>query len=187
MSTRTYTEYDGDFDEYSELVSYGWHANIRKALTGKKGRAFLVELEAALVALPEKRLIHQDFARGPGTVEKTEAAIEKLAADGIRMHPDDMPCDTGVCAMGAVALKRLMAKGLSREEAIARIEQDFGHGLEPDQSMDLAHANLKITRCLAYKLGEVNDDGPETPEERYWRVLQWVRDKLAETADKEPS
>lgn len=42
-------DYPGQFDL--------WQANCERSLSGRKGRAALAELEAALVALPSKRLI----------------------------------------------------------------------------------------------------------------------------------
>lgn len=64
--------YSDDYD-YSGL----WRSTVHRALTGKRGQAFLREMAAALDEMPEKKL-----ARGV------------LVEDGC------------VCAMGAVALRR---------------------------------------------------------------------------------
>lgn len=48
-----YTD-EEDFSGQFEL----WQANCRRSLSGKKGQRELRELRAALLALPEKRLIH---------------------------------------------------------------------------------------------------------------------------------
>jgi hypothetical protein len=56
-----------------------WHANLRRAMQGKRGQAFLRELLEALDALPQKRLI--------------QGAMEQSGE---------------VCALGAVGLKRWM-------------------------------------------------------------------------------
>jgi hypothetical protein len=56
-----------------------WHANLRRAMQSKRGRAFLRELLEALDALPQKRLIR-------GAMEQSGE----------------------VCALGAVGLKRCM-------------------------------------------------------------------------------
>lgn len=45
-----------------------WQANCERSLRGKEGQAELRELRAALLALPEKRLIHQDLEDGQGGV-----------------------------------------------------------------------------------------------------------------------
>lgn len=44
-------------EEYFPGQSALWHANCRRSIQGKKGQVALRELEAALLALPEKRLI----------------------------------------------------------------------------------------------------------------------------------
>src|SRR5690242_7152069 len=41
-----------------------WQANCDRSLAGKKGQAALRELEAALLALPAKRLIANEFDDG---------------------------------------------------------------------------------------------------------------------------
>ncbi len=48
--------------QYKDDEEYGgefalWQANCKRSLRGKRGQAALRELEAALIALPEKRLI----------------------------------------------------------------------------------------------------------------------------------
>jgi hypothetical protein len=48
---------DGDCDPEVMLSMYGWNANVRRCLAGRKGQAFLWELYQALEALPERRLI----------------------------------------------------------------------------------------------------------------------------------
>lgn len=45
-----------------------WQANCRRSLQGKKGQAALRELEAALLALPEKRLIANNLQDPKGEV-----------------------------------------------------------------------------------------------------------------------
>jgi len=64
-----------------------WQANCSRSLRGKRGQAALRELEAALVALPDKRLIH--------------GAIEE---------------DGQVCAVGAVVKARGLLNEASEDE-----------------------------------------------------------------------
>lgn len=51
---------DEDYPGQFEL----WQANCRRSLLGAKGQAALRELEAALLALPSKRLIRNDLDDG---------------------------------------------------------------------------------------------------------------------------
>jgi hypothetical protein len=45
-----------------------WQANCQRSLSGKRGQAALLELEAALLALPSKRLIANDLEDEEGEV-----------------------------------------------------------------------------------------------------------------------
>ena len=82
--------------DYSEEENYPgqfelWQANCRRSRQGKRGQAALRELEAALVAMPVKR-IHQDvFVEPSGET----------------------------CAIGSLMLHRKIAEGMPREQAVA--------------------------------------------------------------------
>lgn len=153
------------FDEYDMLRAGGFEANMRKAIRGARGQKLLKELEAALLALPEKRLIREEFA--------VSEAASKAWVVGFE-HPKPEP---GVCALGCLVLKRKMDEGMTREQAVAWMEEKFGHELDPNESMDLAAENLRMTRCLAWVIMEANDEFAEsmTPEQRYEYVLDRVR------------
>ena len=73
MSRFSGDDYEGDYGAYAL-----WRQAVKNALTGRKGQAVLRELEAALVALPARRLIGGVLAR-----------------------------DGEVCALGALAQHRL--------------------------------------------------------------------------------
>jgi hypothetical protein len=149
---------DGDCDSN---FGYLWESITRRALNGRRGQGVLRELEAALVALPEKRLVKEAFAR-----------------------------DGEVCALGALALKRQMDKGVPREAAIAEIHK-WG-GCEDSSAYDcelVGVQKLGLVRTLSHEVQHQNDlsgaykmgDGwkslkDETPEQRYERVLAWVRE-----------
>lgn len=123
-----------------------WQANCRRSLAGKNGQAALRELEAALMALPEKRLIAGAFE------------------------------DEGdVCPIAAVAKHR----GLTATD----IKADL------DEEMEEVGVELGMPRLVAWKIVALNDieiDGrymgtafiPVTPEDRYERVLAWVRGNI---------
>lgn len=155
MSRISYNEPEDDADF---LRVCAFEANTKRHLKGKKGQAALKELEAALIALPEKRLVYSKFVVRHGEAD-----------------------DIGeVCALGALALKRCMDKGLTRSEAIKKIEQD---GPDPDDEGWGATENtaeyLKVKVNFAWEVMERNDEyGGPTPEERYKRVLAWVREQI---------
>ena len=144
-----------------------WDANCRRSLRGKAGQAALRDLEAALLALPEKRLIR-----------------DRLEHDG------------EVCAVGAYARH----KGLDLSK------------FDPEDESDAVGVEAGMPRLVAWKIIALNDvtldtvwevaDGPlnrwdahykgglavvrdMTPEERYEKVLAWVRAQLAPQAAQE--
>lgn len=147
---------DGDGPEYNNAWELQEQAGLN-ALRGKRGQAVLKELEAALLALPEKKLLNG-----------------KLSSNG------------GVCAIGALALKRRMDAGEARDAALRWMEEQVdpedceGWG---EQTTAFAKQHLKIVKVLAYKISFENDEGRgeynhghrETEEERFERVLKWVR------------
>lgn len=55
MSRSGYTDDDDD-----PLATGRWRAQVRSAIRGKRGQAFLRELIAALDAMPEKALITEN-------------------------------------------------------------------------------------------------------------------------------
>lgn len=134
-----------------ELRGWAFQANCERAVKGKKGQAFLQELEAALIAMPEKKLVPR-FQNELGYV----------------------------CPLSAVYLKRKIAEGKTRDQALDELERSIppdGYGWDATVAASEA---LKIVKPLAYQVMYVNDEDcyGATPEERYSRVLAWVRSEL---------
>lgn len=150
---------------YSEEEDYPgqfglWQGNCQRSLKGKAGQAILRELEAALLALPSKRLIAGNLVDAHGEV----------------------------CAIGALAEHR----GEITDDMIGQGEYD----------MEEVGIALGMPRLVAWKVVEMNDlqfngtnllfaEGPYrwpaeqpyvyvevTPEERYERMLKWVREQV---------
>lgn len=129
------------------------------SLRGKKGQAVLKELEAALVALPEKRLI--------------EGALY---------------LDGQVCALGALMLKRETDKRKSGLEpwfaavlAVAWLQKVSNKcGVDSYQAVLEAQKYLHTTRALAARIAFSNDEDCQaaTPEVRYEKMLAWVRREI---------
>ncbi|HEU4544297.1 MAG TPA: hypothetical protein VFR23_24415 [Jiangellaceae bacterium] len=96
MSRHGYSE-DGWDDQESQWASIRWAGQVRSAIRGKRGQAFLVALVEALDSLPEKRLI-----------------AESLQDEG------------EVCALGALGRHRgIDMRGLDPEDSVA-IGETFG-------------------------------------------------------------
>lgn len=132
-----------------------WNANVVRSLKGRAGQVALRELEAALVALPEKRLIRNYLI-------------------------DDAD---GVCAVGCYA----RAKGLDLK------------AFDRDYETDAVGVKAGMPRLVAWEVVAQNDiyneghykDGDGryvayTPEERYERVLAWVREQLKSSPEAPP-
>ena len=110
---------------------------VVSAVKGKRGRALLLELAAALDAMPEKALI-----------------ANELEANG------------GYCALGALGARR----GLDMKD------------VDPEDAEAVARM-FKIAPSLAREIVWVNDEEVpywtnETPEQRWLRVREWVRNAL---------
>lgn len=192
------SRFTDDYDEFFPNQADLWWANIGRALKGRKGQRALMDLEQALLDLPEKRLISG-----------------YLAADG------------EVCAVAALALSRRMWKGEARDAILASFEEktppvcecghlksvhdDDGHCTyltewngrgcwEACVAFRLAgndHENydsadvtatvgveVGLTYGLAWRLAYLNDEdfGGLTPEDRYERVLEWTRSQIGTPA-----
>lgn len=144
-----------------------WQANCTRSLKGKKGQAALRELEAALLALPDKRLI-----------------AEKL-----------IDSDGEVCALGALAKYKghaLVAAKPEDEDEYDEIDLDgemeeFGVELGVPRLVAwkiVERNDVVIDGHYDYSTGPRGVWVPATPEERYEKILAWVQRQLAAPAQK---
>jgi hypothetical protein len=116
-----------------------WRGAVTSAIRGKRGQALLREMRDALDAMPEKRLITNQIV-----------------------------CEEGVCALGAVAVRR----GLDVED------------VAPEDRARVARV-FDIAEALAAEIVWMNDEAcwrPETPEERWTRMRAWVEKLIEEGA-----
>jgi hypothetical protein len=163
------SEYEAD-DTASFLRCCAFEANMKRAVAGKKGQAFLRELEAALLALQEKKLFVGALADAKEEPGQTYPLTYRPVATG------------GVCALGAVAVARAVSEGKDRMTMLQKLAETY----DPSEegwvlSKEAAHL-LKITHPLAWRVIYENDEcGARTPEERYEKVLDWVRSKITVT------
>lgn len=141
-----------NWDDVDTIPEGLWQNIVARAVRGKRGQVALAELEAALLALPEQRLI-----------------------GGALCH------DGAVCAMGALALKRRVDAGEDREQALAALENleasSVWETIDVGKRMGLCHA---MSWEIAVQNDEEfpGVDG----EERYAWVLAWVRRSLGGVA-----
>jgi hypothetical protein len=177
------------WDDDGEGMPWGlWEATVARALGGRRGQEALAQLEAALLELPEPRLIEGH-----------------LAADG------------AVCAVGAfIARQRAQEQGVDLptivEAMSAGVKCWCGHGrdlhagascggrswadnpcgctgYDPDgegawETADAGRA-AGLRYSVAWHLAYLNDEefGGLTPEARYERMLAWVRRAQGKVSD----
>lgn len=153
-------EYDGWGEDYPNQWQLQ-EANTQRQLRGKKGRAILRQLEEALLALPEKKLVSSKLAQSTGEV----------------------------CAVGAMMVAKRVKAGMTHQEAVLDLLATYP-GCDADDPIDsgwetwtLAAREEVAPRSLAWEFVAMNDERCEfyTPEQRYEHVLSWVQDLLKET------
>ncbi len=157
MSRVQYNEDVWD-EEYAYLHQGRWDRNRVQVLTSKRGLQALRELREALLALPAKRLIADDFA----------VPTEVLGCGPVAVLEGD------VCVVAAYARH----KGLSPAELVG-LAEDL---CDADRTARWAAESLGLRFTLAWILVELNDEDLEhcTPEERYGCVLGWINRHLRE-------
>lgn len=157
----------GECDDW--LAAGRWMGAVKSAINGKRGQAALRALEAALVALPTKRLIS-------GRIVK----------------------DGDVCALGALELFDLQqANDLTFTGAMELMDVTYEHdddcdggddcaydcqSLEEEFSEDIAAAHM--ANALMITIVDANDNLTYgTPEHGYEQMLRWVRHRIKKTPE----
>jgi len=84
--------YDEDYPGQFEL----WQANCRRSLQGKTGQKELRALRDALLALPDKRLIHGSLVDEDGEVCAVGAYARHKGLDLQKFDPEDNTDDVGI-------------------------------------------------------------------------------------------
>lgn len=141
-----------------------WDANCERSLRGKRGQQALRDLEAALLALPDKRLIADAVHDETGGVCALGAYGRHKGID-LSKFPNDYDSDEIGIAGG---MPRLVAWTIV---ALNDIELDgyylYMEGPRPMQTL-----------YGGYYGGGWSERRRYTPEERYERVLAWIRERL---------
>ena len=143
-----------------------WQANCRRSCRGKSGRRELGELEAALLALPEKRLIHGALEDEHGGVCAIAAYAKHKGVDLSKFDLEYASDEVGIAAgmPRLVAWKVVALNDIEIEDYYAYCE---GPSRDPSNYSPYYDYRGIWTR-FAW-----------TPEERYTKVLAWVREQLA--------
>ncbi len=150
-----------------------WAGAAKQAFNGARGQALLKELEAALLAMPAKRLIAHEWA-----------------ADG------------DVCSLGALDVHRMVERTGMNWDAARLVVQQTALDIESvgslDEFYDDAHRSevyweetnpaqfakdrLSMTFTLAWEIIYENDDPfysfRISPEQRYRGMLKWVQSRI---------
>lgn len=98
--------YVDDFDDYRDLAM--WRGQVASAIRGKRGQAFLHELQQALDAMPTKRLIAHELKRDAPAFIPPEFATPN------------------VCALGAVGMRRGVELSALDPEDYDKLAEVFG-------------------------------------------------------------
>lgn len=150
-------------DEQFNNAAILWEANQERSLKSRKGQAALRRLEAALLALPEPKLI----------------------ADAI-VDDEGLVCGLGALAQyehykGGLDLPQQPADDAGNEAWDEWYAMGDGEKVIEDTMLALAEA-LDVPRMVAIAIIYHNDDsyGSITPEARYTKLLAWARSWLAQ-------
>ncbi len=138
-----------------------WQANCNRSLRGKKGQQELRELEAALLSLPDKRLIRDLLTDEEGGVCAIACYAKHKGIDLSKFDPEDESDEVGIAA----GMPPLVAW-----EVVAY------NDLHLDTVWEVAHGPLN--RHEATYKGGIPLVREMTPEERYTKMLAWVRAQL---------
>lgn len=135
---------DEDFNNQAML----WEANQERSLRGRRGQAALRELESALLALPEKRLIADELENERGEV----------------------------CAVGALAKYKGHENPMIGDAFGDNDELSVNEGEIERVTVQLAE-EMGMPHLVALAVVYQNDDSYVivTPEQRYDKVLRWAR------------
>jgi len=157
--SRSGYDYDGDCESNYYLL---YPSIVRRATNGKRGQSFFKALRDALEALPEKRLVPDELQTEDGAVCALGALGRARGVELSKLDPEDVD---GVAKTFGVAAT------LVREVTHANDDEFKHYGKRiPLYGPPTEHMSWFNTEPRLYI--------PETPEERYERVLGWVRSQI---------
>lgn len=140
-----------------------WDANCRRSIKGKVGQQELRELKAALLAMPEKRLIRDALVNEDGECCAIAAYGRHKGLDLSKFDPEYDSDEVGI----AGGMPRLVAWKI-----VALNDIEF------DTVWEVAHGPIQRGHGI-YK-GGIPLIRDVTPEERWQRMLSWINKQLGE-------
>jgi hypothetical protein len=142
-----------------------WDANCRRSIKGKTGQRELRELETALLALTEKRLIRDSLTDDGGGVCAIACYAKHKGVDISKFDPEDESDEVGIAA----GMPSLVAwKVVALNDIVLDTVWEVAHG-PIERGHGVYKGGIPLIRDM-------------TPEERYVAVLKWVRSQLNEVA-----
>ena len=115
--------------------------------------------------------------KGQAALRELESAL--MGMPDKRIQKDVLVESSGeACAIGALMLHRKVSAGMAREQAVAECA-----ALEPLDTEEHG-VSIGMPHLVAWAVAVENDEyyRVESPEERYRRILAWVRGELKEQA-----
>lgn len=149
MSRITYGESD-------DPVARLWQATKGRVLAGKPGQAFLKNLESALLAMPDRKIV-----------------------SGVWIENGE------VCSLAALDVHRRMANGMCWDHARLLVEhlveEEWTTFVDDDLALyDYLPKYLHTSWTMAWEVMEKNDEQFEscTPADRWAAMLRWVQSEI---------
>lgn len=145
-------------DEDGEYPAHWWQIDLQRALTSKRGQRILRDIEAALLAMPEHKLV-----------------------EGYIVRYDEDEHTGEVCAVGAYAAWQKVKQGSTWEDAFAELAEKWSGEQEDEWTTRQLGKQIGLARTVAVELSFTNDERAYwkgTDEERWQTVLDWVRKQI---------
>lgn len=161
--SRSGYDYDGDCESNYYLL---YPSIVRRATNGKRGQDFFKSLRDALEALPEKRLVPDELQTVTGAVCALGALGRARGIELSKLDPEDVD---------EVAAAFDVAATLVREVTHTNDDEFRQHG----KRIPLYWVQEERPHWLN---AEPRVYVPESPEERYKRVLDWVCSQITESS-----
>lgn len=147
-----------DWGEGNGLPREMWEKTVELAINGKRGQKALRELEAALLALPERKLCNGELVAGKWPEEDDE--FQRVVAQ-----------PPTYCALGSLLHHR--QPDVDPQQWVRDPDDE-----DLDTSAEFVADALDLRFSLAWTIAYENDHGGpwgETEEQRWERMLRWVR------------
>jgi hypothetical protein len=172
-------EYEEEFPGQAAL----YRANLLRAMRGRRGRQFLIDLREALMALPEHKLIEGALCTVGADRRKAEleaAAPTSYAPLALEEYVERD--GEGVCANGAYLWHQKVRAGMDPQEAFAELPTIFGFDCDgAGETAELVAQQADVAGMIAWQVAYRNDETYEckTPQERHALFIEWIDRELA--------